>query len=252
VNGMAIGPKNNLLYVIATPYDNETQWNVYRINRTTGSLHEPVFINLLQSNVDYPNDIAFGYDGNLYVLNYARVVRYNANTGAYMGVFVEWGDYNYYPTFSGMLFSNTDEVLYVSTSGANIYSFNGTTGARIHYIFSANIVQYIPYICQDSNGYLYIPNLLKFPFNCQAGFGGVLRYRPNIDPVPQPFITTGNGIIPYSCQVGIGSMNQTLIVADPCHQQFRLYNLETGTLTSLAPTKESPARFIDWNDVASN
>jgi len=254
VNGIAIGPEDRLLYVIANPsYDNSSQWNVYRINRTTGMLHEPCFINLnLRDGWDSnPQDIAFGYDGNIYVLSSKHVNRYHAKTGAYMDVFVSW-EYNYYyPEFRGMVFSNTNGLLYVAISGSNVYAFNGTTGSSIGDIGN-NVVVYIQYICQDSNGYLYIPNILNiYPRNCQDGVGGVLRYRPNIDPAPQSFIVTGNGIFPYSCQVGLGSMNQTLIVADPCNKQFRLYNLESGNLIGFANTNESPARFINWNDVAS-
>jgi len=50
--GLKIGPKDGLLYAIGQP-KNETLWNVYRFNLTTGMLQEPVFIHLFDPNVEY-------------------------------------------------------------------------------------------------------------------------------------------------------------------------------------------------------
>jgi len=243
LNGMAIGPNDNLLYAIGQAH-NETQWNVYRFNRTTGKLHENYFITL-DTFAGIPSDIAFGYDGNIYIALEGNVYRFHSKTGVYMGIFATTlADYEY---FIGMLFSNTDGLLYMTNYGyaSGIVSFDGTTGASIGVVGVGNIQHF----CQDSNGYLYLPNTLLNSGTCRSGIGGVLRYRPNIDPIPEPFIVTGNGIFPFSCSVGTGSMNDTLIVADPCNNQFRLYNLFSGNLMGLTNVPAPPVRFIDWNDV---
>jgi len=242
-NGMAVGA-DGLLYALGQ-WHNETQWNIYRFNRTTGKLHEPVFIPFVLPYRNFPpEDFAFGSNGNIFVSIGNNIEQFNSETGQPMGLVTSIGGF-----FGGLVSSNSDGLLYATYNGydqpsGGIQSINLTT-------FESNrfAVGNFNYFCQDSNGYIYLPNITIYQ-DCDTSAGAILRYRPNIDPHPVPFISTGTGTVPYSCQVGIGSMNDTLIVADPCHDQLSLYNLETGQFKGVASLPESPGRFINWNDVA--
>jgi len=252
--GMVIGPEDGLLYVIGHPNKNlnDTIFNVYRFNRSTGSLHETYFIELnsyFPYDQAYPSGIDFGYDGNIYVTFGTQVLRFNAKSGNSMGVFAV--PPTSYEFFTEMLFSNTDGLLYMTyiSYSNGVFIYNGTTGAYVGTFGTGGYGSSgVSSICQDSNGYIYLPHALD-NFACVNAIGGVFRYRPNIDRVPHPFIVTGKGIVPISCSVGTGSMNNTLIVADPCNKRLRLYNLQTGALIGFADTQLSPIIFIEWNDV---
>src|SRR5262249_16969736 len=87
------------------------------------------------NNLVQPRGMAFGPDGNLYVVSDGsdRILRYNGTTGAFIDTFIPPGA----PTFHQpiQLIFRGDGFLYVSTfgndniPGSSVLRFNATTGA---------------------------------------------------------------------------------------------------------------------------
>jgi CSLREA domain-containing protein len=79
---------NNMLYVA-----NEGSDEVRRYNAETGEEDASAFVTAGSGSLDGPTDLAFGPDGDLYVISRenARILRYNGSTGAFRDVFIQGG-----------------------------------------------------------------------------------------------------------------------------------------------------------------
>lgn len=112
------GPDNRL-YTLSFNYD-----NVYRWNPSDGS-----YAGLFTSGgMNAPIDMAFGPDGNLYVVGEdvsMGVARYDGTTGAFIDKFADPGAVS-----SGVAFG-PDGHLYVTTAAGNVLRFDGATGIFI-------------------------------------------------------------------------------------------------------------------------
>ncbi len=86
-NNMAWDASGNL-YVTGGRPDNNGDHFVKKIDVSTGAVTD--FVPLGSAGLSAPEDLAFGPDGNLYVMSTgtSKVLRYNGTTGAYMDVFV--------------------------------------------------------------------------------------------------------------------------------------------------------------------
>jgi sugar lactone lactonase YvrE len=91
-NGFAFGPDGNL-YV---SFDN--QFRIAKYNGTTGALINANFVPPGSGGIGFIDGIAFGPDGNLYATSRLtgamsnRVMKYDGQTGAFLGVFIGPGN----------------------------------------------------------------------------------------------------------------------------------------------------------------
>src|SRR5439155_7658073 len=116
--GLTFGNDGNL-YVASRNTD-----GVLRFSGATGA-SLGAFVAAGAGGLDDPRDVAFGPDGDFFVLSTGAtkaVLRYDGATGQYLGVFVPTG-----ATTTHVLFS-LNGSLYVGDSGNTITRYDGTTG----------------------------------------------------------------------------------------------------------------------------
>jgi sugar lactone lactonase YvrE len=105
---------------------NTTESDVVSFSQATGVAK--LDMSLTTSLPNGTNGMAFGPDGNLYVVNtgHQTVLRFNPASGALIGTFVPSGSGLSFP--EGMTFG-PDNNLYVADWDTGVRQFNGTTGA---------------------------------------------------------------------------------------------------------------------------
>jgi streptogramin lyase len=125
------GPDGNL-YINSQPsFTGTATGTILRFDGRAGAFLN-TFVSRGSGGLGFANDVVFGPDGNLYVLNVldngAEILRYDGRTGAFLNVFISSGS-------GGLQFPDTlrfgpDGNLYVSDSNsAAILRFDGQTGA---------------------------------------------------------------------------------------------------------------------------
>lgn|SRR5215469_8637132 len=184
--GEAAGPDGNL-YVAS----NSTN----QILRYSGSGE---FLGVFASGggLDKPSGITFGPDGNLYVNNHgtqgpnpvSSVLRYNGQTGAFMGAFVQPGAGGLSGASVGIDFG-PDGNLYVESNSTNsILRFSGRTG------------QFIDAFVPAGSGGLSQPSGFVFGpdgnlYVASHGSEPVLRYNGKTGEFIDIFVSAGSGAI---------------------------------------------------------
>ena len=225
INALALGPDRSL-YV--STQGSQNTGSVLRVDMKTGQL-----VDTFIASIDVPLEMAFGPDGNLYVVktgsNVFEIRRFDGATGDFIDVFA-----------SGLslpqdLAFGPDGNLYVSNATGSISQFDGSTGAAIGefgtaglngphgltfgpdgslYVvgaFSDNVVRYNPltgavideFVTQGlevptdilfgPDGNLYINS--RFPEILVPGgsAGGILRYDGQSGNFIDQFVTPGSG-----------------------------------------------------------
>jgi len=98
------------------------------------------FVSTGSGGLSFPDGMAYGTDGNLYVsdASNARVLRYNGSTGAFMGTFATGGLQR-----AGYSAFGPDGMLYVCSNGDNaVHRFDPTTGAWLGAFASVSGMKY--------------------------------------------------------------------------------------------------------------
>lgn len=98
------------------------------------------FVHTGSGGLSFPDGMAYGKDGNLYVsdASNARVLRYNGSTGAFMGIFATGGLQR-----AGYSAFGPDGMLYVCSNGDNaVHRFDPTTGAWLGAFASVSGMKY--------------------------------------------------------------------------------------------------------------
>ena len=136
--GIAIGPDGNI-YVAS-----QGAGTILKFSGINGA-----FLGTFATGLTLPEDITFGPDGNLYVANYGtnQILRFNGLTGASLGVFAAGGGM----TLPIDLTFGPDGNLYVAA--ANVYKYNGTTGAFLTTFTSATAANTLRF---GPDGNLYV------------------------------------------------------------------------------------------------
>ena len=134
-------------------------------------------------------DFELGPDGNIYVSNNTQIVKYNRETGAYMGVFSDEGAFDFV--------FGADHNIYASFEDS-VMKYDGLTGESLGvFCDSYGVLRFGP----DSN--LYVGNLEKgiiqrydgitggylgdvAPLNTYYGFASFTFAGDNSAPVPEP------------------------------------------------------------------
>ncbi len=129
---------------------------VIRYNEVTGA-NEGVFVNP-GNNLLSPTGITFGPDGNLYLTStlgpnsQGSILKYNGQTGAFMGSFATAPGYN---APRGLRFG-PDGNLYAVEHDGQVYRYNGTTGAFIDVFASLGGVPGFIDLTFGADGNLYV------------------------------------------------------------------------------------------------
>jgi len=146
---------------------------VLRYDGTTGAFLD-TFVLYSNSNLDFPNDIVFGPDGNLYVSHttvdgqHGGVLRYDGTTGGLLGDFAVGGPL---VGTGGILFAPNGDLYVSNRGGDSILRYDGKTGAFID--------TFVP----SGSGGLQRPRGLAFGpdgdlyVSSSGGPQGVLRYN---------------------------------------------------------------------------
>src|SRR5262249_37677294 len=96
------------------------------------------FVTSGSGGLNEASELTFGPDGNLYVsgATSSNILRYNGQTGAFLGVFVPAGRGGY-NRGAGLVF-RADGYLYACSSNSNqVLRFNATTGAFVDVFVAA-------------------------------------------------------------------------------------------------------------------
>ncbi len=176
VYAMTVGPNGNLFITNSA--------GIQEFSGQTGAVIG-TFIAPGSGGMDVPRALAFGPDGNLYVLSDgpASVLEFNGATGAFIGTFVgaETGPGSLGTVYgNGMTFGPNGDLFISNTfpnggGGSNVLEFNGSTGAYVQTLtgglaFTAEQLIFGP------GGILYVANNSA---SCPAmgnPAGGVLTY----------------------------------------------------------------------------
>ncbi len=122
------------------------------------------------NNLNFPSAMAFGDGTDLFVAsqNAGEVLRYNGQTGQYLGVFASGLN-----APGGLLFDSANNTLYVSEfgqyNGSTIDRFNATTGASLGSIGSGSALMGGAGMAIGPDGLLYVSSFSN---------GSVLRFNP--------------------------------------------------------------------------
>lgn len=149
---------------------------VLRFDSSTGLPVNNPFVSCCIAN---PQGLIFGPDGNLYVTTGGPggsvVLKFNGETGASMGTFVNFIN-NVGPFNSEGLVFGPDGNLYVS-SGSSVLKYNGSTGAPLGAFVSSGSggLNFVYGLTFGPDGNLYVTNSPACPGGCSAG-GQVLKY----------------------------------------------------------------------------
>lgn len=171
VYAMTVGPNGNLFITNSA--------GIQEFSGRTGAVIG-TFIAPGSGGMDVPRALAFGPDGNLYVLSDgpASVLEFNGATGAFIGTFVgaETGPGSLGTVYgNGMTFGPNGDLFISNTfpnggGGSNVLEFNGTTGAYVQTLsgglgFTGEQLVFGP------GGILYVANN-----SASCPVGGVLAY----------------------------------------------------------------------------
>ena len=176
VYAMTVGPNGNLFITNSA--------GIQEFSGQTGAVIG-TFIAPGSGGMDVPRALAFGPDGNLYVLSDgpASVLEFNGATGAFIGTFVgpEAGPGSLGTVYgNGMTFGPNGDLFISNTfpiggGGSNVLEFNGSTGAYVQTLtgglaFTAEQLIFGP------GGILYVANNSASCPAMGAPVGGVLTY----------------------------------------------------------------------------
>ncbi|QDT51611.1 Calx-beta domain protein [Symmachiella dynata] len=123
--GLAFGADGNLYVSNHGRGGSRGPYNVLVFNGTTGAYIKELFGDGA-GGLDEPTGLAFGPDGNLYLIDEPddEILRYNGTTGAFLGSFASGGGLDAPTDFT----FGPDGNLYVSSASGAILKYDGTTG----------------------------------------------------------------------------------------------------------------------------
>ena len=190
-----------------------------------------------------PTGVVFGPDGHLYVASSLSdsIVRYDGETGAWMGVFVQAGDGGLDSPLN--LVFGTDGHLYVISSVTdNILRFDGQTGAFLG--------EFIP----AGSGGLGDPAALTFGpdgnlYVCSGATDEVLRYDATDGAFIDTFVTAGAGGLDGPFGLAFGG-DGYLYVSSLSTDQVLRYDAATGAFADVAAAIPTPQDIILGPDAA--
>jgi len=169
--GLAFGSDGNLYVSSNNAGALSTSDTVKRYSGATGA-YLGDFVTAGSGGLDGVSGVAFGPDGNFYVLsgNNGNVLRYNGQTGSFLGVFIAGGSGGL--TSPSALHFQPDGTLYVcSGNGQQILRYNATTGAFLGIFASGPATGDIAFA---ASGEAYVSQAMP---TLQPG-SAVLRYAP--------------------------------------------------------------------------
>ena len=205
VRDMQYGPDGNL-YVTSQAnnsiYQLDPQGNFLKVFATGGTSL---------------NRQTFGPDGNLYVTDdgpTSQVLRFNGQTGAYMGVFASGGGLG---LPRGLKFGPDGNLYVVSgQAGGYILRYNGTTGTYIDKFASGNLMNPIDLTFGPDNN-LYVTDVTA---------NKVVRYNGTTGQSMGDFVAAGSGglLVPVDLKF---QGNYLYVAGRDSHQVLR-YDARTG------------------------
>jgi outer membrane protein assembly factor BamB len=178
---------------VATIVNDDTAFSINNVAATEGSTHFASLGALVDQagngGLNLATGMAFGPDGNLYVgsLNTNQVLRYNAVTGAFMGVFVAAGSGGLTtPAQEGLAFRPDGKLYVASRDSATVLRYDATTGAFLDTFVPANSggLSNIKGMVFGPDGNLYLSS---------GGTNQVLRYDGTTGAFLGVFVATGSG-----------------------------------------------------------
>jgi DNA-binding beta-propeller fold protein YncE len=212
---MAFDPAGNLLVL------NEFSKNVLKFNGTTGAYIGPLISTaaLASGSITDPNDMEIGTDGNLYIMSHfneggKNITRFNATTGALVGVFSASGTEHHQ---HGLAFGTAGDLFQANLFDHLIERFNGGTGASMG-TFASN-----PGI---GTGDLAFGPTTLYVANTAAG--GVLRFNALTGTGMPPLIAAAPGETYWGILVDGG----TLYLSNTFTGVLRKYDATTGAFIS--------------------
>jgi fibronectin type 3 domain-containing protein len=217
-----------------------------RFAGTTGAFIDPVMGS--DGGLTFPDGVAFGPDGNLYVRTAGNVLRYNGVTGLFMNVFVNAGggadanNQSFQIRFDGSpnlivtpasgglegptgLTFGPDGHLYVSSYGL-VQKFHGQTGASLGTFTVGG-----PLIGANATGLAFGPDGHLY-VSCYPG-NTVLKYHGSTGAFLGTFITVGLGGLDRPIGLAFGPGGNLLVCSHNTDQVLR-YQGGTGAFLGVA------------------
>ncbi len=215
--GMTLGP-DGILYISDTTND-----EIQRFDPHSGCFIDH-FVAQGDSPMTNPRDLVFGPDGNLFVVTFSGVYRFDGTTGIYLDLFVpaDYGsEYELYGP-AALVFGPDDNLYICDMNNGSVIRFNGTSGA------------YIDDFVQPYSGNLDAPRKMVFGpdghlYVCSLYDNGtVFRFHGTTGSFMDIFVNAGYGGLGQPEDLIFGQ-DGNLYVSDISNHQVLKYNGSTGS-----------------------
>ena len=187
-------------------------------------------------------DMAYGPDGNLYVVNetsqgYGTILRYNGITGAFIDTFIAQGSGGLkLPT--SLVFRQDGTLFVVDQFGNAVLRYNGITGAPLGVFASGNGLNAPRTLTFGPDGNLYVGN----GFN--NGIGSVLRFNGVTGDFIDTFVANGSGGLRSTAGITFGNNGVFYVVSEDTHTILS-YSAKTGAfLGTVGTTASTPTNLL--------
>jgi WD40 repeat protein len=215
--GIKVGPDGDLYVASAIGH------SVLKFSIANG-LQQSTFIAPGSGGLSFPEGLAFGPDGNLYVTSGSsstNILRYNGQTGSFMGVFA-----TYAPDLASDLVFGPDGDLFVAMYSNGVYQFNGQTGAPLGNFVPATNFTFVGGIAFGPDDNLYIST---------ESADSVLRYNGTTGAFIDTFVSAGSGGLNGANGIEFGP-DGNLYVAGGFSDAILRYNGQSGAFLDVFAT----------------
>ena len=226
--------------IINTPDGNllvAAQNMALKLDGTTGA-SLGVFVTAGSGGLETAVDMAYGPDGNLYVVNetrrsYSTILRYDGATGAFMDTFIAQGSGGLQLATS-LAFRPDGNLYVVDQFGNAVLRFNSATGAPLGVFASGNGLAAPRTLTFGPDNSLYVGN------GFQNNIGSVVRFNGVTGSYIDTFVPNGNGGLRSTAGITFGNNGVLYVVSEDTRSVLSYDGITGAFLGVVGATNSTP------------